>query len=77
MAVYQTALVSDEELEELSGYSQRGRQADWLSRNGIGFVYSKGGRPRTTWGAVDHALTGGHGEPGGAYDPEWSDVEFE
>ena len=57
-ATYAYALLTESNLEELSGYSQPGRQAKWLTENGIGFVLGSDGRPRTTWGAVDQALIG-------------------
>lgn len=58
MAAYERALVTDDELVDLTGYEQPKRQVRWLQTNHVGYVMRPDGRPRTTWGAVDHALIG-------------------
>lgn len=58
MTSYAHPLLSDAELVELTGYDQPKRQIRWLQTNGVGYALRPDGRPRTTWGAVDHALIG-------------------
>lgn len=58
MASYEHPLLSDDELTDLTGYDQPARQIRWLQSNRVGYAMRPDGRPRTTWGAVDHALIG-------------------
>ncbi|WP_353223526.1 DUF4224 domain-containing protein [Salinisphaera sp. C84B14] len=51
--------MSDEDLSELTGYepNQIQRQLRWLKENGVAFTLRRDGRPRTTWGAYERAMT--------------------
>ncbi|GAA4493404.1 DUF4224 domain-containing protein [Pseudaeromonas paramecii] len=41
-------ILTDAELEELTGYATAAKQKEVLSRNGIYFIEGKGGKIRTT-----------------------------
>lgn len=51
-------LLSDEELEELTGVTQPAAQRRWLDSYGVRYALRRDGRPRTTWGLVEDGLYG-------------------
>ena len=59
MTVYTRPLLSVEDMEELTGAKQPGRQIGWLRINKVGFTLDRLGRPKTTWGLIEKALSEG------------------
>jgi hypothetical protein len=51
-------LLTTDELTELTGAKLPSRQAEILSNNRIGFITRADNKLRTTWDAVNSALTG-------------------
>lgn len=60
MATYERPLMSDDDLAELTGYDrdQVKRQIRWLDEHRVPYTLRRDGRPRTTWGAYEQAMTG-------------------
>jgi len=46
---YETSIISDSDIEALTGYKIPTKQCDVLRTAGIFFIIRKDGRPRTTW----------------------------
>lgn len=57
MTIYTKPLLSDEDLIELTEAKQVSGWIAWLRQNKVAFTLSKLGRPRTTWGLVEKALS--------------------
>ncbi|MEQ4511799.1 DUF4224 domain-containing protein [Dickeya fangzhongdai] len=53
----ENALLSDEELIELTGYKYPSKQCAALSRSGISFIKRRNGRPGVTWAAINANLS--------------------
>lgn len=53
-------LISDAELEELTGYSSPSKQGEVLKAYGIFFITRRDGRPRTTWEHFNNPLSHRH-----------------
>lgn len=45
----ESRIVSDEEIEEITGFKSPAKQCQKLMEFGIFFIKRKDGRPRTTW----------------------------
>lgn len=71
MATYAHALVTDDELADLTGRSRPMAQRRWLESAGVRYFLSQDGRPRTTWGAVEAVLIGNTKASSGV---DWSAV---
>lgn len=58
MATYACPYMTDEDLEEVSGYerNQSKKHIDWLTRNRVPFTLRRDGKPRTTWGMYEQAM---------------------
>ncbi|MEN8820500.1 MAG: DUF4224 domain-containing protein [Abyssibacter sp.] len=56
--LYPYAQLTEDDLVNVTGYDQPKRQRDWLNRNGVGYLIRADGRPITTWGALDQAMSG-------------------
>lgn len=54
-----SALLTEDELKEWTGYEQRKKLEEWLRENKIKFTYAKGRKIVTTQEAIDRALGGG------------------
>ncbi|WP_111748411.1 DUF4224 domain-containing protein [Salinisphaera orenii] len=57
MAAYENPLLSDDDLVDLTGYEQVSRQIRWLDKNRVPYTLRRDGRPRTTWGAYELAMS--------------------
>lgn len=57
MTAYANPLLSDEQLAELTGFTTARSQRRWLAENNIRYLRRSDGRPRTTWGLVESALS--------------------
>ncbi|WP_407201064.1 DUF4224 domain-containing protein [Citrobacter werkmanii] len=53
-------IISDADLEELTGYSSPSRQGAVLKAYGIFFITRRDGRPRTTWEHFNNPLSHRH-----------------
>lgn len=53
-------IISDADLEELTGYSSPSRQGEVLKAYGIFFITRRDGRPRTTWEHFNNPLSHRH-----------------
>lgn len=51
------SLLTDSEVEELTGYSRPSDQCRALREHGILFVERRDGKPRTTWFNVNHPIS--------------------
>ncbi|MGX5913909.1 DUF4224 domain-containing protein [Aliidiomarina sp. Khilg15.8] len=51
-------IISDDELAELTGYSNPAKQCSVLERHRIFFVRRQDGKPRTTWYHFNHPMQG-------------------
>lgn len=58
MTTYTKPLLDDDDLVELTGAKQAGAQIKWLRQNKVAFTLDRGGKPKTTWGLVEKALSG-------------------
>lgn len=50
-------LLSDNEIAEITGYSNPSSQCEALQRHGIFYIRRKDGRPRCTWYHVNHPMS--------------------
>lgn len=57
MTAYTQAALSDADLFELTGVEQASAQCRALDRAGIRYIKRRDGKPRTTWGMVEAALS--------------------
>ena len=51
------AIISDNDLQELTGYSTPSKQCDVLRAHGVFFITRRDGRPRTTWEHFNNPLS--------------------
>lgn len=51
------SILTDQALEQLTGYKQAKKQRAWLARAGIWFGLDRNGRPRTTWSHVNNPVS--------------------
>ncbi|SFO02789.1 DUF4224 domain-containing protein [Xenorhabdus japonica] len=49
-------IITDEEMEELTGYQIPSKQCEALVKHGIFFITRQDGKPRTTWKHFNHPL---------------------
>jgi len=71
MSTQQTALLSDADLQELSGLKQGAAQARYLqSAYGLNVPRRPDGRVRVTWDAINQAVARGKAEP--VTGPRWT-----
>ncbi|HBA34881.1 MAG TPA: hypothetical protein DCZ12_12175 [Gammaproteobacteria bacterium] len=47
-------LLTDDDLQELTGYTYPSKQAEFLASNGINYLRRRDGKVRTTWYNVNH-----------------------
>lgn len=57
-------MLDELDLEKLTGYKQAAAQVRWLRENGIRFTLDRHGKPRTTLGLYEKALTTGQRDNG-------------
>ena len=62
MAIYAQPLLMPEDLERLTGARQPAAQIRWLRANKVGFTLDRLGKPKTTWGLFEKALSEGASE---------------
>lgn len=62
MTTYTKPLLDDDDLVELTGARQAAGQIRWLQQNRVAFTLDRAGKPKTTWGLVEKALSGGSSE---------------
>ena len=59
--------LTPEQLVDLTGYVRHAEQARWMDQNGIGYRLDCNGHVKTTWTAINIALSGigkpDHAEP--------------
>ena len=53
----QNEIISDADIEKLTGYKIPSKQCDCLKQAGIFFVVRRDGRPRTTWQHFNDPIT--------------------
>lgn len=66
-----SALLTDEDLRDLTGVEQPAAQLRVLRDNGLHPIVRRDGRPRITWTAVDAVIT--RGQPNA--EPDWSALQ--
>ena len=64
-------LLNDDEIEEITGYSQPSMQCDALRKHGVFFIQRKDGRPRCTWYHINHPM-GASARINSANEPDFS-----
>lgn len=68
-------LVSDEKLEELTGYTRAAEQTRVLRSMGLQPFPGRNGHPRVTWEAVNRIMAGTPVEARRGAEPDWSAMD--
>ncbi|QKN84035.1 DUF4224 domain-containing protein [Scandinavium goeteborgense] len=54
--VLNSEILTTDAMRELTGYTRKGKQCEWLAHAGIWFRPDRNGSPRTTWFHVNNPL---------------------
>lgn len=71
----QEGIISDADIQELTGYQMPSKQCECLKSAGVFFIVRRDGRPRTTWQHFNDPLSRRHVASAEVFEPNFGALD--